>query len=68
VAARAELDEDKRRAMYFEMQELVTLDGGTVLPMFANYVFANSDKIVHGEMASNYDVDGERWMERWSFA
>ncbi|MTI44426.1 ABC transporter substrate-binding protein [Roseibium hamelinense] len=68
VAARAELDEEKRRAMYFEMQELVTMDGGTVLPMFANYVFANSDKIVHGEMASNYDVDGERWMERWSFA
>lgn len=68
VAARAELDETKRRAMYYEMQELVTTDGGSVLPMFANFVFANSDKIVHGDMASNYDVDGERWMERWSFA
>ena len=68
VAARAELDEDKRRSMYYEMQELVTMDGGSILPMFANFVFANSDKIVHGDMASNYDVDGERWMERWSFA
>ena len=68
VAARAELDEDKRRQMYFEMQELVTMDGGSVLPMFANFVFANSTEIVHGDMASNYDVDGERWMERWSFA
>ncbi|WP_292289888.1 ABC transporter substrate-binding protein [Marivita sp.] len=66
--ARAELDEDKRRQMYYEMQELVTMDGGSVLPMFANFVFANSEEIVHGDMASNYDVDGERWMERWSFA
>lgn len=68
VLARAELDEDKRRAMYYEMQELITTDGGSVLPMFANFVFANSDKIAHGDMASNYDNDGERWMERWWFA
>ena len=67
-AARAELDEDKRREMYYEMQELVATDAGSVLPMFANFVFANSEEIVHGDMASNYDVDGERWMERWSFA
>ncbi len=67
VAARAELDEDKRRAMYFDMQELVATDGGSVLPMFANFVFANSDKVAHGDMASNFDVDGERWMERWWF-
>lgn len=68
VKARAELDDAKRREMYHEMQQIVSQDGGTVLPMFANFTFATNDKIVHGEFASNYDQDGERWMERWSFA
>ncbi len=68
VAARAELDEDKRREMYFELQEIVNLDGGIMIPMFASYVFAASDKVAHGDLASNWDVDGERWMERWWFA
>ncbi|MGI3211819.1 ABC transporter substrate-binding protein [Roseovarius tibetensis] len=68
VKARAELNEDARRAMYSEMQQLVSKDGGTVLPMFANFVFATNGKIAHGEFASNFDMDGERWMERWWFA
>ncbi|WP_424929793.1 ABC transporter substrate-binding protein [Amaricoccus tamworthensis] len=66
VAARAELDEAKRREMYGEMQQIASTDGGTVLPMFANFVFATGARVVHGDMASNFDQDGERWMERWS--
>jgi len=69
VAARAELDEDKRRQMYYEMQALVSNEGGTVIPMFASYVFATTDKLdFGGDFASNWALDGERWMERWSFA
>ena len=69
LKARAELDEDKRRAMYYEMQELVNMDGGVIVPMFASYVFATSNQIDHGgDFASNWDMDGERWAERWSFA
>ncbi|WP_138933809.1 ABC transporter substrate-binding protein [Roseovarius arcticus] len=68
VSARAELDEAKRREMYGEMQQIVAQDGGTVLPMFANWAFATSKRVVHGEFASNFDQDGERWMERWSLA
>jgi peptide/nickel transport system substrate-binding protein len=69
VAARAELDDEKRRAMYYEMQEILHNDGGTVIPMFASYVFATNDKLdFGGEFASNWSSDGERWMERWSFA
>jgi len=69
VTARAELDPDKRRTMYYEMQAIVNEDGGVIIPMFANYVFATSNDIVVSEsMASNWDMDGERWMERWSFA
>ena len=68
LSARAELDESKRREMYFEMQAIVNDDGGAIVPMFANYVFATSDKIGHGEaFGSNWDLDDERWMERWWF-
>jgi peptide/nickel transport system substrate-binding protein len=68
LAARSELDEDKRRQMYYEMQEIVNQDGGAVIPMFASYVFATTDKVSHPEpFASNWDSDGERWAERWWF-
>jgi peptide/nickel transport system substrate-binding protein len=50
------------------MQEIVNQDGGAVVPMFASYVFATTDKVGHPEQfASNWDVDGERWAERWWF-
>ncbi|MBC6405825.1 MAG: ABC transporter substrate-binding protein [Rhodospirillales bacterium] len=69
VAARAELDTDKRREMYWEMQAILNQDGGAIIPMFANYVFATGPDIVTSEpFASNWEMDGERWMERWSFA
>ena len=69
LAARSELNEDTRRAMYYEMQEIVHNDGGTVVPFFASYVFARSDKIGRDEnMAANWDMDGERSIERWWFS
>jgi peptide/nickel transport system substrate-binding protein len=67
--ARAELDESKRRAMYVELQRIVRDTGGTIVPMFANNVWAASDKIAHAtEMASNSTLDGNRCIERWWFA
>jgi len=69
VEARAELDPDKRRQQYFELQEIVSTQGAIVIPMFANYVFATSGKIGKPEtLASNWDMDGERWAERWWMA
>ena len=68
VIARAELDPVKRGEMYVEMQGLCRDDGGSVIPVFANYVFAMSKKVEHGPMAANWDLDGLRGMERWWFA
>ena len=70
VTARAELDQAKRREMYYEMQRIVNEDGGVVIPMFANYVFATGPGVsVNGDqLSSHWDKDGHRWMERWSFA
>jgi len=67
LAARAELDESKRREMYVEMQRLVSDEGGVVVPMFNNYVFAMSDKVQHNEMGANWGLDGNKGMERWWF-
>ena len=43
ITARAETDSEKRRTMYFEMQQIVRDEGGVVVPMFANNVWAASD-------------------------
>jgi peptide/nickel transport system substrate-binding protein len=67
VAARAELDEDKRRRMYVEMQSLVRDDGGVVVPMFATDLSAATDRIGHGKLAVNWELDGFRCAERWWF-
>lgn len=69
ISARAELDDDKRRTMYYEMQEILSNDGGLIAPMFASYVFGTRDNVVTpAQMGSNWDMDGERCIERWSFA
>jgi len=66
IEARAELDDMKRREMYFEMQRIVNEEGGMAIPMFASYVFGVSDEVgLPDTIATNLDMDGERWMERW---
>ncbi len=66
-AARSELDEARRRDMYWEMQALVRDDGGTVVPLFANHVMAfNNTKLAHPEkVAGNWNLDGYKLIERW---
>jgi peptide/nickel transport system substrate-binding protein len=67
--ARAELNEETRKAMYFEMQEMIHNEGGALIPMYANYVFAMSDKVgISDQIGSSLDLDGGRWAERWWFA
>jgi len=64
--ARKELDKDKRRAMYYECQALISDDGGSIVPMFANYISGVSKKIGQPDvMAANWDLDGAKCGERW---
>jgi peptide/nickel transport system substrate-binding protein len=66
VEARAELNQDKRREMYFEMQDLVANKGGVAIPMFASYIFATAATIGHPEtFGTNLDMDSSKFMERW---
>lgn len=68
VAARVELDENKRRSMYYECQKIVRDDGGEIIPMFADLLMGSSKKLNHGEIASDQEFDGLRLPERWWFA
>ena len=53
--------------MYWEMQDILRVDGGAIIPVYAQYVFASRDNLGHGPLAGNRDVDGWKSMERWWF-
>lgn len=65
VAARAERDDNLRAEMYREMQQIVSDDGGVIVPAFTNYTIAASTKLAHGKVANNWNLDGCRITERW---
>ncbi|MDR1829055.1 MAG: ABC transporter substrate-binding protein [Methylobacteriaceae bacterium] len=66
TAARSEVDETKRRQMYGEMQQLVSDESGVVIPVWANTIHAQSDKIGHPEkLGTGSELDDHRLLERW---
>ena len=66
--ARSEIDSAKRNKMYREIQIILRDEGGTVIPVFANNVFAISDRVGHKEtIAGNWELDGGRVLDRWWF-
>ncbi len=66
--AKAELDEAKRAEMYGEMCLLARDDGGTIVPMFTNFVYARRSNVKHGEnLAASWQCDGARGCSRWWF-
>ena len=69
VKGRAELNQDVRREIYVEMQQIMHNEGGAVIPLFMPYTGAVTTKIGLPEnMASNWGFDGEKAGERWWFA
>ena len=45
LAARVEGDEVKRKAMYFDLQKMISDDGGAVIPMFIDYLEAGAARV-----------------------
>jgi peptide/nickel transport system substrate-binding protein len=69
LQAKAELDDTKRTAQYREMCQIASDDGGTVIPFFANFVYARNKKVQHGpSLAASWELDGGRGSHRWWFA
>ena len=67
--ARAELDETKRADMYLEAQRLIHDDGGSIVPMFANYIMGLSTSLATADdVAANWELDGNKAAERWWMA
>ena len=66
--ARGELDFKKAQEMYWELQKIIHEEGATVIPVFANELYAHSDKLAHGPIASNWELDGFHIIERWWFS
>lgn len=56
VAARGELDEAKRKAMYRDMSVLVSDEGGLICPMFNNFIDAMSDSIAGWNQAKGFEL------------
>ena len=69
VAARSELDDNKRRDMYWECQKLLHDDGGSIVWGFTNYLHGLRSNVRHPEkVAGNWTLDGCKSAERWWFA
>ena len=66
--ARGELDFNKAREMYWELQKIIHEEGATVIPVFSDELYAYSDKLGHGPIAGNWEMDGFHLVERWWFA
>jgi len=66
-AARAELDQKKRRELYVECQRIVSDEGATVVPAFAMQLSAAGKKCGFKNPAANWEFDGFRVAERWWF-
>ena len=66
VAARAEVDDNKRRQMYWEMQAITRDDCGSVIHAFANHISAHTEKVgIPEQVAGNWEYDGYKMIERW---
>ncbi len=69
LLAKKELNQERRAEMYREMCMLMKDDGGTIIPMFTNFVYARRQNVAHGpNLASSWELDGARAYHRWWFA
>ena len=64
LEARALLDDAKRREIYFELQKMVSDEGGAVIPMFGDYLDAASVKVKGLRPHPMFNFMGARLAER----
>ncbi len=66
IAARAELDQTKRKAMYSELAHILRDTGGVIVPMFNDWVEAVSDKVGGWFADPNGELmDGKALVKCW---
>ncbi|MER9202339.1 ABC transporter substrate-binding protein [Mesorhizobium sp. M0933] len=68
VQARGELNEDRRRDQYAELQQILHDDSGSIVVAFVDHVMAVTPKLEIGQLApTGYELENFRAIERWSF-
>ena len=68
TAARSETDDARRKELYWECQAILSQDGGMIAPCWADFLDAKTSKVVTSEeISGDWDLDGNRAGERWSF-
>jgi peptide/nickel transport system substrate-binding protein len=66
LEARSELNEAKRKEMYGEMQRIVHEEGGYVVPIIPNNIWAINTRVKHDEQISTaWEIDGWQFISRW---
>lgn len=68
IAARAELDEAKRRQMYSDAQRMITDDGGMVCFAIGDYLDGYGKKVMGTAPHPHYDMCDQRIAEKGWFA
>ncbi len=68
VAARAELDDAKRKEMYGEAQRMISDDGGLICFAISDFLDGYSKKVRGAEPHARYDLNDLRITERGWFA
>ena len=67
-AAKAELDGEKRKALYSEMGQLVRDEGGLICPMFNDFIDGVSDKLGGWEIDPNGELMNGQVTRKLCFA
>lgn len=66
VKARGELDKAKRNAMYQEVQQIISEQGGTIVPAFGSDIAATTLDIGIGDkIGGGWEMDGGHFVKRW---
>lgn len=67
AAARGEPNQELRKEMYFELQEILNMEGGTTVIAFASSLIGASDALGHGPVGGSRRMDDSRLSRRWWF-
>jgi len=64
LEARGSLDENRRREIYHDLQTMVSMQGGAMIPVFIDYLDAASSKVQGIKTHPLFDMMGFRMAER----
>jgi len=66
--ARAELDEKKRKELYFHAQEMISEDGGMICFAITDYLDGYAKNVMGADPHARYDMNDDRIAEKGWFA